>query len=98
MDFFGIGPLEILVIAILAFLFFGPEKLPGIAAKAGQYYRKFTRAAADVTRTINAEIAEEERDRAAQKSSASLNQYTATSADNNPSPSQPKDSDSRPND
>jgi sec-independent protein translocase protein TatB len=98
MDFFGIGPLEILVIAILAFLFFGPEKLPGIAAKAGQYYRKFTRAAADVTRTINAEIAEEERDRAAQKSTTTLNQYTAASEKNAPLPPEPKDADSRPND
>ena len=56
MDFMGIGPLEILVILLLAFLFFGPEKLPEIAAKAGQVYRNIKKASFDVTRTIASEI------------------------------------------
>lgn len=59
MDFIGIGPLEIILILVLGFLFFGPEKLPGIAAKAGRWYRNFTRAANNFTRTINEEIEEE---------------------------------------
>jgi sec-independent protein translocase protein TatB len=59
MDFFGIGPLELLVIFILAFLFFGPEKLPGIAAKAGKWYRNFTRVTTDFSQTINREITKE---------------------------------------
>jgi sec-independent protein translocase protein TatB len=59
MDFFGIGPLEFLVIFILAFLFFGPEKLPGIAAKAGKWYRNLTRVTSDFSQTINREITKE---------------------------------------
>ena len=72
MDFFGIGPLELLVILILAFLFFGPEKLPGIAAKAGKWYRNLTRATSDFSQTINREITkeiEEEKQKGAQADS-----------------------------
>jgi sec-independent protein translocase protein TatB len=59
MDFFGIGPLELLVILILAFLFFGPEKLPGMAAKAGKWYRNLTRVTSDFSQTINRELNKE---------------------------------------
>ena len=31
-----IGPLEILVVAVLALITLGPEKLPGVARKVGQ--------------------------------------------------------------
>lgn len=61
MDFLGMGPLEILLILILGFLFFGPEKLPQMAAKAGQLYRKFRKASFDVTRTITEDLAEEKK-------------------------------------
>ena len=56
MDFMGIGPLEIVLILILGFLFFGPEKLPGMAAKAGRLYRNFTKAANDLNRTLTEEV------------------------------------------
>jgi len=56
MSFLGMGPLEILVIVILAFLFFGPERLPGMAAKAGKLYRDLTKATGDLTKTLNKEI------------------------------------------
>ena len=59
MDFWGIGPLEIILVLVLGFLFFGPEKLPGIAAKAGRWYRNFTRAANNFTKSLNEEIEEE---------------------------------------
>jgi sec-independent protein translocase protein TatB len=59
MDFLGIGPLEILLILILGFLFFGPEKLPGMAAKAGKWYRNFSRAANNFTKSLNEEIEQE---------------------------------------
>jgi sec-independent protein translocase protein TatA len=57
MDFFGIGPLEIVLILVLAFLFFGPEKLPEIAAKIGNIYRNLTKSTSDFTKAINDEIA-----------------------------------------
>lgn len=57
----GIGPLELILILILAFLFFGPEKLPGIAAKAGKLYRNFRKASFDLSRTISEELSVEDK-------------------------------------
>ena len=59
MDFMGIGPFELILILILAFLFFGPEKLPGMAAKAGRWYRNFRKATLDLSKTISEEISNE---------------------------------------
>jgi sec-independent protein translocase protein TatB len=59
MDFLGIGPLELLLILVLAFLFFGPEKLPGIAAKAGRWYRNFRKTTSDLSQTISQELSAE---------------------------------------
>jgi Tat protein translocase TatB subunit len=56
MDFITIGPLEILVILLIAFLLLGPEKLPDIAAKAGKIYRNLTRSAEEMTKTIKEDI------------------------------------------
>ncbi len=50
------GPLELLLILILAFLFFGPEKLPEIASKIVRVYRNLTKATGEINRTINEEI------------------------------------------
>ena len=59
MDFLGIGPLELVLILILGFLFFGPEKLPGMAAKAGKLYRNFRKATSDLGKTISEDISKE---------------------------------------
>ena len=56
MDFMGIGPLEILLILILGFLFLGPKKLPEMAAKAGRMYRNFRKATFDLSKSITEEI------------------------------------------
>ena len=56
MNFMGMGPLEILLILILGFLFFGPEKLPTMAAKAGRLYRNFKKASFDLTKTITEDL------------------------------------------
>ena len=61
MDFMGIGPLELILIMILGFLFFGPEKLPGMAAKAGKLYRNFRKATFDISKSISEEISKEEK-------------------------------------
>ncbi len=52
MDFIGIGPLELLVILIIGFLIFGPDKLPRMAASAGRLWHQFKRATFDLTKTI----------------------------------------------
>jgi len=58
-DFMGLGPLEILLVLILGFIFLGPEKLPGMAAKAGEWYRKFQKATFDLSKSVSEEIAKE---------------------------------------
>lgn len=59
MDFFNIGPFELILILLLAFLFFGPDKLPSMAAKAGKMYRDFRKATFDLSKTISEEISHE---------------------------------------
>ena len=56
MDFLGIGPLELVLILVLGFLFFGPEKLPGIAARIGKIYRDLNHTAGQMHKTLTEEI------------------------------------------
>lgn len=60
MDFMGIGPLEILVILVLAFLVFGPKKLPEIGANIGKTLSRLKKASNDLGKSINEEIKLEE--------------------------------------
>ena len=60
MDFFGIGPWEVLLILIIVLLiFFGPGKLPEIARALGEGIRKFRMASREMTTTISKKISEE---------------------------------------
>ena len=43
-----IGPLEILVVSVLALIVFGPEKLPGIARSIGRTMNDLRRMASEV--------------------------------------------------
>ncbi len=45
---FGIGPLELIVIAIVAVVFIGPEKLPDAMRKFGKFFVQIRRHANDV--------------------------------------------------
>jgi sec-independent protein translocase protein TatB len=40
MNFFGMGPTEFLVIAVIAFVIFGPEKFAELAGTVGKYVRE----------------------------------------------------------
>ena len=40
MSFFGMGPTEFLVIAVIAFIIFGPEKFSELAGTVGKYVRE----------------------------------------------------------
>jgi TatA/E family protein of Tat protein translocase len=54
-----IGSGEVVVITLLALLFFGPEKLPELARSLGKAYAEFKNAQEEVERQINREMLEE---------------------------------------
>ncbi len=56
MDFFGIGPLELIIILVVALLVFGPKKLPEIANTIGKAVREFRKTTTEITRGISQEI------------------------------------------
>src|SRR5512139_3407066 len=58
MEVFGIGPLEIALIALVAFIVLGPDRIPGVMRQLGQWARQLREAANNVTRDYNAEIRE----------------------------------------
>lgn len=62
MNFLGMGPMELLVIVVLALIVFGPAKLPEIMGQVGRAIRDFRRATSEISdefnRTIQAELAE----------------------------------------
>lgn len=56
MDFFGIGPPEILLVLLLVFVIFGPKKLVEMSRNAGKAMRNLNRSAADITRKLEDEL------------------------------------------
>lgn len=56
MDFFGIGPLEILVILIVALIIFGPGRLPEIGRTVGKAMRTLRKASFDLSTQLTKEI------------------------------------------
>lgn len=49
MDFFGMGPMELGVILVIALIIFGPGKLPEIGSQVGRVVRDFKNATGDLT-------------------------------------------------
>jgi TatA/E family protein of Tat protein translocase len=62
MNFLGMGPMELLLIVVLALIVFGPAKLPEIMGQVGKAIGDFRRATSDLSdefnRTIQAELQE----------------------------------------
>ncbi len=62
MSFFGLGPLEILLVVVLALIVFGPAKLPEIMGQVGKAIADFRRATSELSdefnRTIQTELQE----------------------------------------
>ncbi len=56
MDFFGIGPMEILLVLVVALIIFGPGRLPEIARKAGKAMRTVRKATFDLTAEVTKEL------------------------------------------
>jgi sec-independent protein translocase protein TatA len=59
MDIFGIGPLELMVIGLVALLVFGPKKLPELGKTLGQATRSFKVAAQEFQHELNREMEKE---------------------------------------
>jgi sec-independent protein translocase protein TatA len=55
MEIFGVGPLEMLVIGVVAFLVFGPKQLPELGKTLGQATRSFKVAAQEFQNEIHRE-------------------------------------------
>lgn len=53
---FGLGPMEIMVILVVALIFIGPQKLPEIAKSLGKSMRDLQRSANDFQRDIVSEV------------------------------------------
>ena len=60
MDFFGIGPLELILILIVLLIVVGPARLPEIASSIGRGIRKFKMATAELSREVQ-NMADEEK-------------------------------------
>ena len=56
MDFFGIGPMEILLILLIALIIFGPGKLPEIGRTIGRATRTLKKATFDLTTQVTKEL------------------------------------------
>ena len=53
MDFFDIGPSELLFVIVIALLVLGPNQMVDAARKLGKYVRDLQRAASEVPRMIS---------------------------------------------
>ena len=56
MNFLGMGPLELMLILVLALMVFGPDKLPEIARQIGKVVAEVRRITSDVSTEINRTI------------------------------------------
>lgn len=52
---FGIQPLHLLVIVLVAFLIFGPKRLPELGRSLGQAINEFKAAGKELTDAVNSE-------------------------------------------
>ena len=63
MDFFGIGPLEIVLILFIALIIFGPGKIPEIGRVMGKTMRTLKKATFDLTEQVTKEVEGKESER-----------------------------------
>ena len=54
---FGIGPVELIIVLVIALLVLGPGKLPDVGAALGKSIREFRKAASDVQEATSLETA-----------------------------------------
>ncbi len=66
-----IGPLEILIVGVLALIVLGPEKLPHIARSAAKGLGQLKRMASEVKSEFDLNLRDEQEDKPARQTSAS---------------------------
>ena len=62
MEFFGMGPLEILLILIVGVIAFGPGRLPQLARNLGKGIAAFKKATMDLTAEVSKEFEDVEKE------------------------------------
>jgi sec-independent protein translocase protein TatB len=58
MEVFGIGPLEIVLVVLIAFIVLGPDRIPGTMRQLGKWTRQMRETINNITRDYNTEIRE----------------------------------------
>jgi sec-independent protein translocase protein TatB len=58
MEVFGIGPLEIALVILIAFIVLGPERIPEVMRQLGIWTRQLREMVNNITRDYNADIRE----------------------------------------
>ena len=96
MDFFGIGPGEVLLIIIVALIFVGPSKITEVAKTLGRTVRAIKKAGSELTASVTREIDDNEK---TTSSKPSEGENKATSEKIPPAPEQTAtgSSDNKPN-
>lgn len=61
MDFFGIGPGEILVILLIAVIVLGPGRMVEVGRTLGRFMQTLKKASYDLTAQVNKELEEEKK-------------------------------------
>ncbi|MBS1252281.1 MAG: Sec-independent protein translocase protein TatAy [Anaerolineales bacterium] len=53
---FGLGPLEVIVVLVIALIVFGPGRLPEVGQALGKSIREFREATSGITDELNREL------------------------------------------
>jgi sec-independent protein translocase protein TatB len=59
---FGIGPMELIVIAVIAIIFIGPQKLPEVMQKVGRLFVQLRRQTEDIRSSFQDVVRDAERE------------------------------------
>jgi TatA/E family protein of Tat protein translocase len=70
MNFLGMGPMELMMILVLALIVFGPGKLPEIAGQVGRVVRDFRRTTSELSSEFSRTLSLEVEERKSTKASA----------------------------
>lgn len=56
MNFLNVGPLELMLVLVVALIVFGPQRLPEIGATVGRTIREFQRAQQEIVQEFSREL------------------------------------------